>query len=154
MRRVMLILLLFITAGAIAGWLSSGGKTASTRQQDAGWSSPALPGLGDQARQRLYDQLMASSHFGSSNDQSIAGTGLDQDGNQPDTLPKIAATTLRDGVVAVSLYGQDGKIFTANVGDQLPGGWTIEEATLEHIVVKKDGDNRELTVFPHGDVDS
>ncbi len=130
--------------GALAGWLAAGGGGGSTRDDQTAWSVIERPQSGDAERLKLYTALMATAHFGAAA-AVVATTGEIEN----ESAPLIAAVFVKDGEIAASFYGLDETIITAGVGDPLPGGWIIKDASLERVIVERNGETREIMVFPH-----
>ena len=154
MRNIVGIIVLLCVVAAIVGWLSAGGDSTSAHQKDAGWRSPSWPQVGNEERDMLYAALLSTGHFGMPSDASDGNASDDTDAANSDIPPQIAATALTDGVISVIIHGQEGKTITARVGEQLPNDWTIQEATLDQVIISKEGQTLTLTVFPHGEIDS
>ncbi len=136
-----------VALGSVAGWLSADGGVGALRKDQTAWSLPARPETGDAERMRLYAALMSTNHFGAeTNTSGETNDDKQESGAQP---PRIAGAWITDGKTALSFQGSDGKYFTAGVGDVLPGGWTVQGASLETVTVERNGEILDLTVFPY-----
>ena len=146
MRRFFIALAGIAGIGGLGGWLSAGGGGGGVRNNDTAWSLPDRPSLGDAERLKLFTALMGTNHFGierASEENTVSDNG-DQTG-----APRIAATWIKDGRIALSFEDGDDSYITAGVGDVLPGGWVIKDATLDRATVERNGETVELIVFPY-----
>ncbi len=147
MRPFLISLAALVGVGALAGWLAAGGGVGAIGKDQTPWSLTDRPALGDAERLKVYAALMATNHFGAA--RIAADNGAD-DGDEDSTGPQIAGAAVIDGNITVSFHNAgENKLITAGVGDVLPGGWVIKDATLERVIVERNGDIREITVFPH-----
>ena len=146
MRQFIVTLGVVAAIGAIGGWLSASGGGSNLRNNDAAWILPDRAPLGDAERLKLYAALMRTEHFGAERETSETEK-VDED-NAAD-LPRIAATWSNNGRISLSFEHGDDAYITAGVGDALPGGWIVQDATLDRVILKRNGEVIELTVFPH-----
>ncbi len=144
MRPFFIALAATVCIGTLAGWLAAGGGVGTVRNQETPWSLADRPISGDSERFRLYTALMATNHFGAA--RVVSDGGADE---IDDAAPRIAGAWNIGGEIAVSVHGLDETLIKAGVGDALPGGWVIKDASLDRIVVERNGEIREIIVFPY-----
>ena len=153
MRAFFTAALIATVAGGLAGGLAAAGAGRNVQTTKAPWTEPTPPQSAAEDEQRLYEQLMATNHFGEASSAAIDQIAAASDGGVPPP-PRIAATTLKDGKIAVTVYAPGDGIVTVGVGDTLPGGWVVKEASLDRITIALDDQNLEIVVFPHDNPDS
>lgn len=144
MRALIYTLSIAMAVGAIAGWLAAGGGGGAANNNRTSWSLMDRPVSGDAERMTLYAALLATEHFGQA---SASTAGADDAENE--SAPLIAASFVKDGEISFSFYGLDEAFITAGIGDSLPGGWVIKDASLEKVIVERNGEILEITVFQH-----
>lgn len=144
MRPFMIAISSTIVIGALTGWLAAGGGGGTMQDAQTAWSLIERPQSGDSVRLKLYTAMMATGHFG-----EAAATATAAGGIEDESAPLIAGAWIKDGEIALSFYGLNETFITAGVGDPLPGGWIIKDASLERIVVERNGEMREIAVFPY-----
>lgn len=144
MRPLIYALSIAAAIGSIAGWLAAGGGGGASSNDDLSWSLSDRPVFGDAERMRLYTALMGTGHFG---EAAAAPIGSGEPENE--STPLIAASFVKDGEISFSFYGLDESFITAGLGDSLPGGWVIKDASLETVILERNGEIREITVFQH-----
>ncbi len=144
MSRFLIALAIMSGIGGLGGWLSAGGGGGGVKNNDAAWALPDRPQLGDAERLKLFTALMGTNHFGVERVSAENNVGSQDDAR----APRIAATWIRDGQIALS-FESDDRYVTAGVGDVLPGGWVIKDASLDRATVERNGETIELTVFPY-----
>lgn len=151
-RVVRTIAIVAGVSGALAGWIDSR-RTLTVVAQDAeAWSQ--APGRSPPSTEALAAGLMQAGHFtgpARPEPEAVADAEAEQARNLK--FPMILATANLDGEIAVSLKSASGKIVTVTVGDEVDGTWIIESASLEGIVVSRDGVLTELAVFPEKSAD-
>ena len=144
MRPLIYALSIATVIGAIAGWLAAGGGGGASNNNDLSWSLAGRPDFGDAERMKLYTALLGTGHFG---EAAAAPVGSDEPDEE--STPLIAASFVRDGEISFSFYGIDETFITAGLGDSLPGGWVIKDASLETVILERNGEILEITVFQH-----
>ena len=144
MRPLLYAISIAIVIGALGGWLAAGGGGGAPQNNDTAWSLTERPVSGDAERMKVYTSLLATGHFGEAT-PSTAGP----DESEDESAPLIAAGFIKDGELSFSFYGLNETFITAGVGDSLPGGWVIKDASLETVVVERNGEIREITVFQY-----
>lgn len=133
-----------IAIGALGGWLAAGGGGGASQNNDTAWSLTDRPVSGDAERMKIFMALLGTGHFG----ETTSATP-EQDPSADEKVPLIAAGYIKDGELSFSFYGLDGAFVTAGVGDALPGGWVIQDASLETVIVERNGEIHEISVFQH-----
>ena len=132
--------------GGLGGWLSAGGGGGGVRGDDTAWAlNDRLP-LGDAERLKLFTALMGTNHLGT--ERAVAENAPEEDENVAG-VPRIAAAWTKDGRITLSIESGDSAYISAGIGDTLPGGWVVKDATLDRVTVERNGETVELTVFPH-----
>jgi hypothetical protein len=134
-------------AGAAAGSIDSG-RTLKVVETSAEAWAPAegrtAPGPGD-----LAERLLRTGQFrGPAKPAPANADDAGAEGSQTPEAPEIVATANLDGEIAVSFRSANGAIRTVRVGGEIEGAWKVEAATLEKVVLSRDGMLRELAVYP------
>ena len=132
--------------GGLGGWLLAGGGGGGIRSGDTAWTLSERAPLGDVERLKLFTALMGTNHFGV--ERTLSETTPEENNNNSGA-PRIAATWTTDGRITLSFETDDNAYITAGIGDTLPGGWVVKDATLDRVTVERNGETVELTVFPH-----
>ncbi len=145
MRPFLISLAATVLIGALTGWIAAGGGAGALRDDQTPWSLRDHPQLGDAERLRLYSALMATNHLGErpGEQENAAPEGAE------DQTPRIAGAWSKDGEIALSFHSAGQGYITAGVGDALPGGWIVTDASLERVILERNGEIREVTVFPY-----
>lgn len=146
MRRFFIVLGAMAVVGGLGGWLSAGGGGGGVRNNDAAWSLPDQAQLGDAERLKIFTALMTTNHFGA---ERVSTEPTPTGSEDTAGAPRIAATWTKDGRIALSFENGDDAYITAGIGDVLPGGWVIKDATLDRVTVERNGEIVEITVFPY-----
>ena len=138
--------------GALAGWIDTR-RTLTVVAQDAEAWSPAPSRIAPPAGV-LAASLMETGHFtGPAKPEPQAVADVEAERARNLKFPMILATANIDGEIAVSLKSGSGKIVTVTVGDEVDGTWIIESASLDGIVISRDGVLTEIAVFPEKSAD-
>lgn len=131
--------------GAFAGWMAAGGGGNAARNDQTDWSLTEPPALGGEVQNALYSALMETNHFGAPI-EALADT--ENTGEDDNSVLQIAGAWIIDGEISVGFHSVEGLV-AAGVGDSLPGGWVVMDATLERVIIEREGESREITVFPY-----
>lgn len=133
-------------AGAAAGAIESG-RTLKVVETSAEAWAPAegrmAAGPGD-----IAEKLLSTGQFRGPAKPEPAAAEADAAGSKAPELPVIVATANLDGEIAVSFRSANGAIRTVKVGGEIEGGWKVEAATLEKVVLSREGTLTELAVYP------
>lgn len=145
MRPFLIAIGAAVAVGGLAGWLAAGGGGKAARDDQTAWSLTEPPALGGEVQDTLYSALMATNHFGAPIEAPADSANAGEEGN---AIPQIAGAWIIDGQIAVGFLGVEGLV-AAGIGDSLPGGWIVMDATLERVIIEREGESREITVFPY-----
>ena len=146
MRIFRIILGGAMVIGAIAGWLAAGGGPNAARDNQIAWALSSPPSLGAPVQEELYSALLGTGHFGAP--QAPAGAPAETS-EEDDKAPQIAGVSIIDGEIVVGFHVEGQGVVAKRIGESLPGGWVVMDATLERIIVDRNGEAREITVFPY-----
>jgi|GEM_PF-5721305 len=146
MRPFLITLAVAVGLGGVAGWLAAGGGVNTARSDQQDWSLAAAPDLGRDKQEALFTALMETNHFGAESTDEPAPANAVEIDNQ---APRIAAAWVIGDEIAIGFHGSSEGLITAGIGDSLPGGWVVVDATLEKVIIERDGEAREIEVFAY-----
>ena len=146
-RFFVLLAIVSLTLGAIAGWLDIKHSLRSAEDDAFTWRPTQTRAIADTAD--LQRRLEASDHFrGPARIAAAAPEEEPQDdsaGIPP--YPKILATAQLDDEIVVSVRSDEGGILTIKIGEIMPGGWRLNTATLSRLNISFGEETHEIAVF-------
>ena len=146
-RLIVLLAILSLTFGAIAGWFDIRHTLRAAENDAFTWVPVEQRQLAD--TEGLQQRLEDSDHFRGPARLVVEEPEepIKEDVSGPPPYPKVLATAQLDDDIVVSIRSDEGGILTIKIGETMPGGWRLDSATLSQLNISFGDEHHEIAVF-------
>ncbi len=145
-RKLAYLSVVAIVIGIAAGLIDFGSLRGGSQRTDEKWFPPLKPEQAD--LNETAKRLIATGHFpGDRVGLETVDDSGDTENGAPKSMPKVISVSILDDNLTVGLQLETGVILSARIGDTVEGQWTIVGASLDKVILEKNGTEHQIILF-------